>query len=275
VGEGDVMKLWLAESQQYDVGELLGAGGEGEVRHAVRRSDGQQVAIKRLFAREGQRFYRELGILTGLRHPHVVNLLDFYEMGANRFLVYEFCTGGTLQAGLGSREAASLGWALALGRQMAAALEAMHALGAIHGDVKPANILRQQPEGTPHWKLADFGMATDGNRRTSTLGYTPRYAAPERLNARLVPPSDIYSLGCVLHEWIDENRLGENSQHEDAGLEFRRLADEMRADDPFSRPTATQARERLERLERDVLLHNRLVSDGDAHEPISLGGFSR
>jgi len=267
------MHLTLPESPNYASGDVLGAGTEGEVRRGVCLRTGNAVAIKRLFGRRGHAFYQELSILTRLQHPNVVRLMDFHEDGASRFLVYEFCAGGSLLDRLHSGEELTLAGFLSLGQQVGGGLAAIHAIGACHGDIKPANVLLDTAGDAPRWKIADFGVALDGNRPATRLGYTPRYAAPERHEGRLFPESDIYALGATLGDCLFKMDSEDNGPLAGVRRELELFLSAMMSPLPGDRPTLGAVLEEFWRLDAQRLIT--LFGDalGDA-EPISLGGFA-
>jgi serine/threonine protein kinase len=222
----------------YEIVRELGHGGMGTVYLARHQILQREVAIKVLpqslamSARAKQRFLAEARALAQVRHDDVVHIhrvLDHAEMLAFEM---EYISGPSLQEVVqtlrahpkpGSRDAlaAAVGvpasqlgarttveWAVRLGIRMARALAAVHTLGLVHRDVKPANILLRD-DGRP--VLADFGLAhaggeTDaGNPRATSFAGTAGYAAPERLrsgDAGLDARADIYGLGVTLCELL-------------------------------------------------------------------------
>lgn len=201
---------------RYELGRPLGRGRHAVVYQAYDRRVGREVAIKRLVldgepgrgdARVlGARFFAEARTLARVRSPHVVALLDVQP--AHRFIALSLCRGGNLRVAmrrrlLGPAHLAQVGAALQH------ALAAVHAAGAVHRDVKPANILvREAREGSPI-ALADFGLAQhDARGATSPAGPagTLRYLAPELRGAAdgrppaATPASDRFSAGVVLLE---------------------------------------------------------------------------
>ncbi len=119
-----------------------------------------------------------------------------------------------------------------IGRQLSGALMAIHEAGVLHGDIKPANILLADRDLWGSWKLADFGVAHDGSRPKSRLGFTPRYAAPERLDGHFAPPADVFALGMTLLDASEGIKIP---------AEFRSTVLEMVRDEIEARPAAEQA----------------------------------
>src|SRR5258706_5859754 len=124
----------------YEVIAPLGAGGMGEVYRARDTKLGREVAIKVVpaaFANDAERmarFQREAQVLASLNHPNIAAIYGLEESGGVRALVMEYVPGETLHGPLPVEEA------LAIGRQIAKALEAAHEKGIVHRDLKPANV---------------------------------------------------------------------------------------------------------------------------------------
>ncbi len=138
---------------QYEIGELLGKGGIGEVYRAKDTKLGRDVAIKvlpDLFADDPERlarFQREAKVLASLNHPNIAAIYGLEESGDTRAL--ELVEGPTLadRIALG---AIPLDEALPIARQIAEALEAAHEQGIIHRDLKPANVKVRDTRHPPH-----------------------------------------------------------------------------------------------------------------------------
>ncbi len=194
---------------RYTIDGLAGRGGMGVVYRA-HDSDGGLVAIKLLLGDEShqvERFMREARILVNLEHPAIVRCLDAGVMpGGQPFLVMEWLEGQDLRTHLeaGPLTADSV---CIVGERVACALNAAHAQGMIHRDVKPANIFLV--DGRPELaKLVDFGAARWSRAATLTatgiqLG-TPLYMAPEQIRCerKLDGRADLFALGCVLYECL-------------------------------------------------------------------------
>ena len=200
---------------RYELGRPLGRGRHAVVYEAYDRRVGRSVAIKRLLGDEARRdgvparvvearFFAEAETLAKVRSPHVVALLDVQPR--HRFVALELCRGGNLRLAMrrGLIGSADLG---SVATQLQLALRAVHATGAVHRDVKPANILvREARVGSPV-ALADFGLAIGtepqpGKRSAANLrAGTLRYLAPElKAGAKATPASDLYAAGVVLLE---------------------------------------------------------------------------
>jgi tRNA A-37 threonylcarbamoyl transferase component Bud32 len=196
--------------ERYEIGRPLGRGRHAVVYEAFDRRVGRSVAIKRLLV-EGTRrertggrvlharFFAEARTLARVRSPYVVALLDVQPR--HHFVALELCRGGNLRLavrrGLIGREDVPR-----IGAQLRAAVDAVHAAGAVHRDVKPANILvREARPGAPI-ALADFGLAVpDAPEGQGPNAGTLRYLAPEiRRGGAASPASDRFGVGVVLLE---------------------------------------------------------------------------
>ena len=195
----------------YRLNGELGRGGAGVVYRAVHEILGRTVAIKILHkdkAYSGDhafRFVREARAASRIRHPAVVEVIDFGAISDDRaFLVMELVQGDTLRKALydGAFEPAR---AVSITEQLAKGLEAAHRAGVVHRDVKPENIFLVEHGNV---KLGDFGAAKllDGTETDTDSGHflaTPCYMSPEVATARPTDArSDLYSLGCVLFEML-------------------------------------------------------------------------
>ncbi|MBW0091052.1 serine/threonine protein kinase, partial [Pseudonocardia sp. KRD-188] len=196
----------------YRLEELVGRGGMGEVYRAYDTRRDRIVALKRLPAHLAAdpdfraRFRKEAAIASRLTEPHIVPIHDFGEIDGRLFLDMRLVSGRDLSAVLAEEGPLAPGRAVALVAQVASALDAAHASGLLHRDVKPANVLVTGDFAY----LADFGVAraVDGSRDSAltatgaTVG-TLGYMAPERfLGDRVDHRSDVYALACVLVELL-------------------------------------------------------------------------
>jgi serine/threonine-protein kinase len=195
----------------YRVEAVLGEGAMGCVYRAVREPDGELVALKVLRGElagdevHRRRFLHEARAASALRHRHLVPVLEAGEAaGGLCFLAVAFVPGRSLAERLEADGPLPLEEILRLGGEMGAALDALHAEGLVHRDVKPANILLDEAGSAA---LTDFGLAkgqayTVLTRAGQVVG-TLDYMAPELLRgAEATPASDVYSLGCVIFECI-------------------------------------------------------------------------
>jgi eukaryotic-like serine/threonine-protein kinase len=193
---------------RYRLGERLGHGGMGEVFAAHDLRLDREVALKLLRAdlaeQDGmrERVVAEARLAARLTHPHVVGVLDTGEQDGRPFVVMERLSGRTLRDELADgpmppervRD---------VGLQVLRALAAAHALGIVHRDVKPGNVL---DAGVGTWKVADFGIAKwvhadETLTGTGELLGSPSYLAPERIEGQQAgPASDLYAVGVLLYE---------------------------------------------------------------------------
>ena len=195
----------------YEIVSLLGVGGMGEVYRAVDTRLARTVAIKVLptAARspEGvQRFRQEARLASALQHPNVVTIYSAEEADGHEFIVMEFVEGESLYDRI-RRERIEGSFLLEMGTQVADALAAAHALGLVHRDIKPGNILITAQGAA---KVTDFGLAkrviADGVTavnltQVGAIVGTPAYMSPEQTRgAPLDGRSDIFSLGVTLYE---------------------------------------------------------------------------
>jgi TolB-like protein len=208
LGHGDRLGAYLIQRE-------LGQGGMAVVYLARDTRHDRLVALKVLdrelsFTLGGDRFARETAIAARLNHPHILPLFDSgaFVIGSSSVLYYAMphVEGRSLRERLRDEPRLSLGTAVSLGCQIAAALDHAHEHGVVHRDVKPENVLLSGE----HAFVADFGIAlaldaAGGDRLTRTglsLG-TPAYMSPEQATTgRLDGRSDLYSLGCVVYEML-------------------------------------------------------------------------
>jgi serine/threonine-protein kinase len=194
----------------YRLMRLLGRGGMGEVYEAEDTRKGRVVALKLIspdFSDDPMfraRMQREAGAAGRLTEPHVVPIHDYGEINGQLYLDMRLIDGANLATVLKRTGPMSPPRAVAIVRQVAAALDAAHAGGVTHRDVKPENILIT---GDDFAYLLDFGIAradTDPGLTQAGMALgTYKYMAPERFrDHEATYRSDIYSLACVLGECL-------------------------------------------------------------------------
>lgn len=194
---------------RYQLLELLGRGGMGEVWRAHDTEIDRTVAIKTLlphFAQDEkfvQRFRREARLAARLDDPHVVPIYDVGEIGGQLYVSMRLIQGQDLQTLLGDGPLPSQR-AVGIIGQVAKALNAAHKAGLVHRDIKPSNILIAEND---YAYLIDFGIAkaageTGLTSTGATIG-TWSYMAPERFSTGVAEASsDIYALACVLYQCL-------------------------------------------------------------------------
>lgn len=192
---------------RYRIDARLGGGGMADVYDAFDEQLDRPVAVKLLRgideAGAARRFAEEIRLTARVNHPNIVQLFDAGEHDGSPFLVLERVTGGTLAGEMdgGGMEPHRVA---ALGEQLASALSHSHAVGIVHRDVKPTNVLLTD-DGSA--RLADFGIATTATATrltvTGTIAGSAGYVSPEQvLGSGAGAASDIYALGLVLLECL-------------------------------------------------------------------------
>jgi serine/threonine-protein kinase len=194
----------------YELRSLIGAGGMGEVYRAYDTSKGRMVALKLLRTDMAadpafqERFRRESRMAARLQEPHVIPVHDFGEIKGVLFIDMRLVDGRSLKDLLREQGALEPAKAVAITAQVASALDAAHADGLVHRDVKPENVLLTDDNFA---YLVDFGIAYAGGDPSLTAGGpligSCAYMAPERFNSTWAgPQTDVYSLTCVLYECL-------------------------------------------------------------------------
>ncbi len=199
----------------FEILSVAGAGGMGVVYKARQRSLDRDVALKVIrdeIASEPEfreRFLREAKLAASVDNPHVVTVYDVGDEEGRLYLVMQWIDGSDLRQLLDGSGRMTPKRAVAIGTQMANALDALHGVaGLVHRDVKPANVLLREVAGEDHAYLTDFGIAKPPEavenltRTGSTIG-TTGYLSPEQIQGKDAGPhSDLYSLGCVVFEML-------------------------------------------------------------------------
>ena len=200
----------------YELGELVGRGGMGEVYRAFDRRLERPVALKVLSPRLAEdesfraRLLRESRLAAGLDHPNVVPVYDAGEADGALYIAMRYVDGTDLRRLLLAEGPLSRERAVAIAGQIAAALDAAHARGLVHRDVKPSNVLIDTGEGREHCYLADFGLSQSVSQGPATDGEllgTVDYVAPEQIRGEAIDGrADIYAFGCVFYEMLTGER---------------------------------------------------------------------
>jgi serine/threonine-protein kinase len=217
----------------YEIVAPLGAGGMGEVYRARDTRLDRPVAIKVLpssFAGDAEfreRFQREARAISALSHPHICTLHDVGEHEGSAFLVMEYLEGQTLADRL-ARGRLQVDEALALGIQIAEALDAAHRRGIVHRDLKPGNIVVTKTGA----KLLDFGLAKSAGPAATFSGMslaptreqaltaqgsivgTLQYMSPEQIEGREADArTDIFAFGVTLYEMLTGQKAFDGKSH--------------------------------------------------------------
>src|SRR5262245_13381133 len=196
----------------YEIGEIGGRGGMGDVYRWLDTRLERPVALKLLASRLSddesfrERMLRESRIAASLDHPNVVPIYEAGEADGQLFIAMRFVEGTDLKALLRREGALEPGRALAIVAQVADALDTAHARGLVHRDVKPSNVLLDQQGGREHAYLADFGLTQSVSEHGPSDGQlmgTADYVAPEQIRGDEIDGrADVYSLGCLLFELL-------------------------------------------------------------------------
>jgi eukaryotic-like serine/threonine-protein kinase len=214
--------------------EEIGRGATGAVHRA------RDLKLRRYVAAKVARGPAAAGLAREqafrVQHPHVLAPLGWAAEDDVALIVMELVDGGSLRDRLARDGPLPEGMVAALLGQLLDALDAVHARGLVHGDVKPSNLMLRAGV-RPHLLLADFGVATrSGDRSTGTAG-TPAFLPPERLSGAPTHPSqDVYAAGLVARRAL-------------AGpAPLLTRCDSMTRPEPELRPTAAAALRRLREL---------------------------
>src|SRR5947209_6226312 len=200
----------------YRIEALIGRGGMGVVYRAYDLRLKRTVALKLVapsLARDErfrERFARETELVMSLEHPNVVPIYDAGDVDGRLYFAMRLVDGANLASLLQAEGALSPARAVAICAQVASAIDAAHAHGLVHRDVKPSNVLLDSSE---HVYLADFGLTRRLGDQAGDPGEvrsigTPAYLAPEQLEGpSLDGRADVYSLGCLLYECLTGERV--------------------------------------------------------------------
>lgn len=287
----------------HRVERLIGRGGMGSVYEAVQMSLDRRVALKVIAPELGadhefrERFRHEARAAAAIEHPHLLPVYETGELpGGELFISMRFVEGGDLETRLRALGRLTPAEAVPLLAQLAEALDAAHAAGFVHRDVKPANVLLEERGDASRAYLADFGLArgaesalpsTQTGRLLGSLDYmAPEQIADRALDARV----DVYAFGGTLYRVLSgqvpypqDNQAAKLLAHRDkpvpkpsaltAGLDpaFDRAVSWAMAKDRDSR--AASAGAVMEQLVADL---DRSGTQGEAGtESIDLGAEAR
>jgi hypothetical protein len=198
----------------YRIERRLGRGGMGVLYLALEPGLQRRVALK-LIAPEAaadevfaQRFAEESRIAASIEHPNVVPIYAAGEEGGVPFIAMRYVAGSDLGRRLAREGRLEPAAAVALIAQVGNGLDAIHAAGLVHRDVKPANVLLSEGAGVPHAYITDFGVARNvatnsGLTQTGRFVGTLDYVAPEQISGAAVDARvDVYALGCLLFKLL-------------------------------------------------------------------------
>jgi tRNA A-37 threonylcarbamoyl transferase component Bud32 len=242
MGAADPMQPVLAvgtEIAGYRVESFISRGGMAVIYRAHDRRLGRRVALKLLAPelsqdeRFQQRFLRESRLAASLDHPNIIPIYEAGEASGLLYIVMRYVEGSDMKELLDREGPLDLDRITAILRQVGAALDAAHARGLVHRDVKPGNILiasgtgREDPD---HVYLTDFGLtkrssSLSGQTTSGRFIGTMEYVAPEQIGGKPVDArTDVYSLGCVLYHGL----TGEPpfDRDDEAALLWAHLADQ-------------------------------------------------
>jgi len=269
-----------ARLAHYEIAEMIGKGGMGEVYRATDTRLPRQVAIKVSGQQFSERFEREAKVIASLNHPNICTLFD---VGPN-YLVMELIEGPTLSERI-KDGALTLDQTTSIMRQVAEALEYAHEKGVVHRDLKPGNI-KVRPDGLV--KVLDFGLAkvamapasaSGAEAATVTLGATEAgvvlgtaaYMSPEQALGKPVDKrADVWSFGVVFYEMLTGARMHK-------GDSVQEIMAAVLKDEPDLTKVPAQAHRLLKRcLEKDPNKRLRHVGDVMAllDEPPSASQFA-
>ncbi|MCB9566264.1 MAG: serine/threonine protein kinase [Myxococcales bacterium] len=267
--------------QRYRIDAKIGAGGMGVVYRATHVIIDKPLAIKVLRSEHAvqhevvQRFLLEAQLASQIKHPNVVDISDYGQLGVGAAAYYamEFLSGSTLAQAIAAEGRLAPARAIDVAVQLARGLAAAHERGIVHRDLKPDNVfLCTGPDGQEQAKILDFGIARGlhKNIRLTAQGVlvgTPAYMAPEQAQSSSVDArADLYSLGIILFEMLTgRTPFGDRGPMETINQHL------------FAAPPGLQtvcadlpALPTIERVIRLLLAKDREERPGDAQKVISL-----
>ncbi len=210
-----------SQFSEYRIESILGRGGMSVVYLAEHLPLQRKVALKVLAPELAgdqdfrTRFVRESQVAASIDHPNIIPIYAAGEVGGVLFIAMRYVDGTDLKQLIEREGPLAPDRTIALLAQVASALDAAHARGLVHRDVKPANVLVAPgagPRGTDHCYLSDFGLTKQALSKTglTQAGHfvgTLDYIAPEQIQGKpLDGRADVYALGCVLYECLAGRR---------------------------------------------------------------------
>lgn len=231
----------MIENERGECYRLLGTLGSGAAADMFLAEDLSQQRCCALKKFEGSHSsvefaLKEAAIIQGIRHPHVVQCIDFFYRGTKElFLVYEYMEGGSLRDLMqATHDHFNVENAVECMGHILSGVSALHRLNVIHCDLKPENILIQYIDRRPVYKVADFDVAVFVKELPETdfnIEGSPAYMAPERFGDRFSLQSDLYSVGVIFYELLVGERpfAGNTLQlmraHQRQQADFSRIKD--------------------------------------------------
>jgi len=221
--------------QVYKISHVLGTGAFSEVKLAENRETKKLVAIKcipkRILRGKSDSINNEINVLRKIKHPNIVELLEFYDNQSHIYLVMELVTGGELFDRIVEKGSYSERDASDLIRQVLEAVSYLHTLGIVHRDLKPENLLYMCPDDDARIMLSDFGLSKmlyNDSAMLQTACGTPGYVAPEILLQQPYGKAvDVWSIGVIAYillcgypPFYDENDSNLFEQIKKAEYEF-------------------------------------------------------
>jgi serine/threonine-protein kinase len=256
----------------YSVVSQLGEGGFGVVCKARDATLPRFAAVKILLpdvaadAAWAKRLLAEAQAASLIEHPNIVTVFRVGTVSGtgtrfdgSPYIAMELVNGKSLAERMEATRF-TLKQAIEIARQVASAVAAAHEVGIVHRDLKPGNLmLAKDPAARTgeRVKVLDFGIAKfSGEVRNPSLptargAHTPGYGAPEQIGGNAEPRSDVYSLGCILHEVVS-GRPFMREPLADGSPELRALAAKMVALDPAQRPSMQEVVDELVRIADEV-----------------------
>jgi len=233
-GASGELEIGTVLAGRYEIVQLLGQGGMGAVYKARDKDLDRNVALKLIrpeLAKNPEilrRFKQELILARQITHKNVIRIFDLGQFGAIKFITMDFVEGQDLRHLLQEKGKFPPDQAAKIMLQICRALEAAHAEGVIHRDLKPPNIM---VDGGGRVYVMDFGIARSahlpGMTETGALIGTPEYMSPEQARGeKLTAQSDIFSLGVIFYELL----TGKTPYPADAplGTLWKRLAEKAK-----------------------------------------------
>ena len=192
-------------SKEYTLGKIIGSGAFASVRLGVHKLTKQTRAIKVLKKDKinMEDLEKEVGILSRIVHPNIMQIYEIFEDKANLYIVSEYCKGGELFDVISKKGTFSENEACLIMKQILSAVCYAHQNGIVHRDIKPENILMDNKSNDLSIKLIDWGCACtidkSNNERLHSVEGTSYYIAPEVLRGDYDEKCDIWSCGVILY----------------------------------------------------------------------------